>query len=106
MQIVIEDVQEEGTVLIAQIPDFNTSFPYIYNNYKIEDLNQLGVYKKHVAIRKPNTYHRRLFVSYRAEKCTIHAVGIRSISKILNIIANVLKINGVNAYYTDHCFCR
>lgn len=104
--MVLEDVEEAASILIIRIPDSKTKISRTFTiTGRLGETDPIAIYKKYVGLRSSNTPHRRLFVNYRAGKCTVQAVGIHSFSKMPSLIANYLKIADAAAF-TGHCFRR
>lgn len=65
----------------------------------------LETIRKYIALRPHNVQHDKFFINYRQQKCTVQPVGINTIYKIPQKIAEFLKLPNPEMY-TGHCFRR
>ncbi|KAJ8984620.1 hypothetical protein NQ317_009847 [Molorchus minor] len=61
--------------------------------------------KKYLSLRPPHVKHKRLFLYYKAGKCSSQPVGKNTKWKIPSVVASYLKLPDV-ACYTSHCLRR
>ncbi|KAJ8964642.1 hypothetical protein NQ317_007354, partial [Molorchus minor] len=65
----------------------------------------LELFRKYLSLRPPHVKHKRLFLYYKAGKCSSQPVGKNTMGKIPNVVASYLKLPDV-ACYTGHCLRR
>ncbi|XP_028132030.2 uncharacterized protein LOC126892541 [Diabrotica virgifera virgifera] len=106
VKMVTKDVEDKGSILIVNIPNTKTNMQrtFVINASSGNGPNDIEIYRKYISLR-PKIDQSRLFVCYRAGKCSKQLVGKNSISKIPTKIAEFLKLpNATN--YTGHSFRR
>ncbi|XP_031333961.1 uncharacterized protein LOC116163974 [Photinus pyralis] len=105
-KLTVDDIEDKGGYLYVSIPDSKTnvsrSFTIMTEGFSI---NILELYRKYVSLRPKNVPHRRFFVNYQKEKCTIQAVGINTISKVPQAVASFLNLPEAHSY-TGHSMRR
>ncbi|KAJ8979619.1 hypothetical protein NQ317_005296, partial [Molorchus minor] len=67
--------------------------------------NMLELFRKYLSLRPPHVKHKRLFLYYKAGKCSSQPVGKNTMGKIPSVVASYLKLPDV-ACYTGHCLRR
>ncbi|KAJ8984761.1 hypothetical protein NQ317_012124 [Molorchus minor] len=67
--------------------------------------NMLEFFRKYLSLRLPHVKHKRLFLYYKAGKCSSQPVGKNTMGKIPSVVASYLKLPDV-ACYTGHCLRR
>ncbi|KAJ8983597.1 hypothetical protein NQ317_004234 [Molorchus minor] len=65
----------------------------------------LELFRKYLSLRPPHVKHKRLFLYYKAGKCSSQPVGKNTMGKIPSVVASYLKLPDV-ACYTGHCLRR
>lgn len=100
-EIVLDDIQDKGDMLLVQIPDTKTGRPrsFVVTNefYKI--------YKTYAQLRPKNLKTKKFFVSYRNGKCTTQNIGINTFGAMPQRVATYLKLDQPKTY-TGHSFRR
>ncbi|KAJ8976494.1 hypothetical protein NQ317_018438 [Molorchus minor] len=96
----IHDIEDVGSSLIVKIPNTKTKIPRIF---VVTDVgNMLELFRKYLSLRPPHVKHKRLFLYYKAGKCSSQPVGKNTMGKIPSVVASYLKLPDV-ACYTGHC---
>ncbi|KAJ8969342.1 hypothetical protein NQ317_007796 [Molorchus minor] len=67
--------------------------------------NMLELFRKYLSLRPPHVKHKRLFLYYKAGKCSSQPIGKNTMGKIPSVVASYLKLPDV-ACYTGHCLRR
>ncbi|KAJ8970642.1 hypothetical protein NQ317_013085 [Molorchus minor] len=92
----VDDIEDVGSSLITKIPRI----------FVVTDMgNMLELFRKYLSLRPPHVKHKRLFLYYKAGKCSSQPVGKNTMGKIPSIVASYLKLPDV-ACYTGHCLRR
>ncbi|KAJ8968949.1 hypothetical protein NQ317_015435 [Molorchus minor] len=95
----VDDIEDVGSSLIVKIPNTKTKIPRIF---VVTDVgNMLELFRKYLSHVK----HKRLFLYYKAGKCSSQPVGKNTMGKIPSVVASYLKLPDV-ACYTGHCLRR
>lgn len=102
----IDDVQNTGSYLLVSIPDTKTNisrrFTIIEEGFSI---NAVSLCKKYMMLRPKEVPHRRFFLRYVNQKCSVQPVGINTLAKVPSKVASFLNLpNSEN--YTGHCMRR
>lgn len=97
----LDEIEELENSLLIHIPDTKTN---VQRSFCIPS-NYVSYYRKYAALRSPSTPHRRFFVKYVNNKCTIQPVGINTFGKMPADIATYLKLSDPK-FFTGHCFRR
>lgn len=103
--MVVEDVEDLGSVLIVTIPNTKTKVQRKFTVTSGDGLDLIKVYRKYVALRPLDTNLKRLFLCYRSGKCIAQPVGMNIIGKVPEKIATYLKLPNPSLY-TSHSFRR
>ncbi|XP_050516507.1 uncharacterized protein LOC126891373 [Diabrotica virgifera virgifera] len=106
VKMVTKDVEDKGSILIVNIPNTKTNMQrtFVINASSGNGPNYIEIYGKYISLRR-KIDRSRLFVCYRAGKCSKQLVGKNSISKIPTKIAVFLKLPYATNY-TGHSFRR
>ncbi|KAJ8979849.1 hypothetical protein NQ317_007614, partial [Molorchus minor] len=64
--------------------------------------NMLELFRKYLSLPPPHVKHKRLFLYYKAGKCSSQPVGKNTMGKIPSVVASYLKLPD-EACYTGHC---
>ncbi|KAJ8970062.1 hypothetical protein NQ317_014795 [Molorchus minor] len=103
VNLTVDDTEAVGSSLIVKIPNTKTKIPRIF---VVTDVgNMLELFRKYLSLRPPNVKHKRLFLYYKAGKCSSQPVGKNTMGKIPSVVASYLKLPDV-ACYTGHCLRR
>ncbi|KAJ8972502.1 hypothetical protein NQ317_018635 [Molorchus minor] len=103
VNLTVDDIEDVGSSLIVKIPNTKTKIPRIF---VITDVgNMLELFRKYLSLRPPHVKHKRLFLYYKAGKCSSQPVGKNTMGKIPSVVASYLKLPDV-ACYTGHCLRR
>ncbi|KAJ8974310.1 hypothetical protein NQ317_010905 [Molorchus minor] len=103
VNLTVDDIEDVGSSLIVKIPNTKTKIPRIF---VVTDVgNMLELFRKYLSLRPPHVKHRRLFLYYKAGKCSSQPVGKNTMGKIPSVVASYLKLPDV-ACYTGHCLRR
>ncbi|KAJ8971363.1 hypothetical protein NQ317_014541 [Molorchus minor] len=98
-----DNIEDVGCSLIVKIPNTKTKIPRIF---VVTDVgNMLELFRKYLSLRPPHVKHKRLFLYYKAGKCSSQPVGKNTMEKIPSVVASYLKLPDV-ACYTGHCLRR
>lgn len=102
----VSDVDDRKSVIVVSLFDTKTKQD---RSFCITDkecgISFLEIVRKQISLRPKNVTHNKFFVNYRQKKCTTQSVGINTIYKIPNKIADFLKLPN-SEMYTGHCFRR
>ncbi|KAJ8984203.1 hypothetical protein NQ317_011112 [Molorchus minor] len=99
VNLTVDDIEDVGSSLIVKIPNTKTKIPRIF---VVTDVgNMLELFRKYLSLRPPHVKHKRLFLYYKAGKCSSQPVGKNTMGKIPNVVASYLKLPDV-ACYTGH----
>ncbi|KAJ8976803.1 hypothetical protein NQ317_018462 [Molorchus minor] len=60
--------------------------------------NMLELFRKYLSLRPPHVKHKRLFLYYKAGKCSSQPVGKNTMGKIPSVVASYLKLPDVACY--------
>ncbi|KAJ8967822.1 hypothetical protein NQ317_007634, partial [Molorchus minor] len=103
VNLTVDDIEDVGSSLIVKIPNTKTKIPLIF---VVTDVgNMLELFRKYLSLRPPHVKHKRLFLYYKAGKCSSQPVGKNTMGKIPSVVASYLKLPDV-ACYTGHCLRR
>ncbi|KAJ8982688.1 hypothetical protein NQ317_013160 [Molorchus minor] len=103
VNLTVDDIEDVGSSLIVKIPNTKTKIPRIF---VVTDVgNMLELFRKYLSLRPPHVKHKRLFLYYKAGKCSSQPVGKNTMGKIPIVVASYLKLPDV-ACYTGHCLRR
>ncbi|KAJ8967244.1 hypothetical protein NQ317_018144 [Molorchus minor] len=103
VNLTVDDIEDVGSSLIVKIPNTKTKIPLIF---VVTDVgNMLELFRKYLSLRLPHVKHKRLFLYYKAGKCSSQPVGKNIMGKIPSVVASYLKLPDV-ACYTGHCLRR
>ncbi|KAJ8970096.1 hypothetical protein NQ317_012452 [Molorchus minor] len=96
VNLTVDDIEDVGSSLITKIPRI----------FVVTDVgNMLELFRKYLSLRPPHVKHKRLFLYYKAGKCSSQPVGKNTMGKIPSVVASYLKLPDV-ACYTGHCLRR
>ncbi|KAJ8972438.1 hypothetical protein NQ317_016517 [Molorchus minor] len=91
VNLTVDDIEDVGSSLITKIPRI----------FVVTDVgNMLELFRKYLSLRPPHVKHKRLFLYYKAGKCSSQPVGKNTMGKIPSVVASYLKLPDV-ACYTD-----
>ncbi|KAJ8986013.1 hypothetical protein NQ317_013897 [Molorchus minor] len=103
VNLTVDDIEDVGSSLIVKIPNTKTKIPRIF---VVTDVgNMLELFRKYLSLRPPHVKHKRLFLYYKAGKCSSQPVAKNTMGKIPSVVASYLKLPDV-ACYTGHCLRR
>ncbi|KAJ8982331.1 hypothetical protein NQ317_009446 [Molorchus minor] len=103
VNLTVDDIEDVGSSLIVKIPNTKTKISRIF---VVTDVgNMLELFRKYLYLRPPHVKHKRLFLYYKAGKCSSQPVGKNTMGKIPSVVASYLKLPDV-ACYTGHCLRR
>lgn len=102
LKMMVDDVEDTGSVLIVKIPDSKT---HSERTFTVTNPEYIDIFRKYMVLRPPHTSSRRLFYKYSNGKCANQHVGINKIGGIPSLIANWLGKEMFHQY-TGHCFRR
>lgn len=88
----IDDVNVLGNKLVITIPDSKTHKSRFFAVISEGDVDPVAFFKKYVALRPKHVPHRRLFLSYRNEKCTVQPCGVHFFPKYLRKSQNISNL--------------
>ncbi|KAJ8979073.1 hypothetical protein NQ317_011474 [Molorchus minor] len=60
--------------------------------------NMLELFRKYLSLRPPHVKHKRLFLYYKAGKCSSQPVDKNTMGKIPSVVASYLKLPDVACY--------
>ncbi|KAJ8983836.1 hypothetical protein NQ317_008962 [Molorchus minor] len=73
VNLTVDDIKDVGSSLIVKIPNTKTKIPRIF---VVTDVgNMLELFRKYLSLRPPHVKHKRLFLYYKAGKCSSQPVG-------------------------------
>ncbi|KAJ8973628.1 hypothetical protein NQ317_001970 [Molorchus minor] len=94
VNLTVDDIEDVGSSLIVKIPNTKTKIPRIF---VVTDVgNMLELFRKYLSLRPPHVKHKRLFLYYKAGKCSSQPVGKNTMGKILVSSATLLADAGVD----------
>ncbi|KAJ8964161.1 hypothetical protein NQ317_013685, partial [Molorchus minor] len=103
VNLTVDDIEDVGSSLIVK---FQTLRQRFHESFVVTDVgNMLELFRKYLSLRPPHVKHKRLFLYYKAGKCSSQPVGKNTMGKIPNVVASYLKLPDV-ACYTGHCLRR
>ncbi|KAJ8985286.1 hypothetical protein NQ317_007073 [Molorchus minor] len=103
VNLTVDDIEDVGSSLIVKFQTLRQKIPRIF---VVTDVgNMLELFRKYLSLRPPHVKHKRLFLYYRAGKCSSQPVGKNTMGKIPSVVASYLKLPDV-ACYTGHCLRR
>ncbi|XP_045462723.1 uncharacterized protein LOC123672598 [Harmonia axyridis] len=95
------------SVLVIQIPDRKTYkkrvFTVVNGTNKIAALD---IFRNYRNLRPSKVDHKRLFINYKNEKCTVQPVGVNTFSKMPVSLQSILAFLMLNNIHTGHSFRR
>ncbi|KAJ8967777.1 hypothetical protein NQ317_006988 [Molorchus minor] len=95
-----EEIVEAANIAISNL------LPTKSRIFVVTDVgNMLELFRKYLSLRPPHVKHKRLFLYYKAGKCSSQPVGKNTMGKIPSVVASYLKLPDV-ACYTGHCLRR
>lgn len=97
----VDDIQEAKKTLVVQIPNSKTK---ISRTFCIVG-KYIEYHQKYAALRPSTVNHRRYFLFYLNNKCTVQPIGINTFGKMPTVIAEFLGLPD-HKQYTGHCFRR
>ncbi|KAJ8983563.1 hypothetical protein NQ317_006608 [Molorchus minor] len=98
VNLTVDNIEDVGPSLIVKIPNTKTKIPRIF---VVTDVgNMLELFRKYLSLRPPHVKHKRLFLYYKAGKCSSQPVGKNTMGKIPSVVASYLILPDV-ACYTD-----
>lgn len=100
-KLTVDDIEELEESLLVHISDTKTN---IQRSFCIVG-SYISYYRKYFALRPVNVTHRRFFLKYSNNKCTVQPVGINTFGKMPYDIAEFLKLPDPKLF-TGHCFRR
>ncbi|KAJ8976367.1 hypothetical protein NQ317_019308 [Molorchus minor] len=93
VNLTVDDIEDVGSSLIVKIPNTKTKIPRIF---VVTDVgNMLELFRKYLSLRPPHVKHKRLFLYYKAGKCSSQPVGKNTMGKIPSVVASYLKLPDV-----------
>ncbi|KAJ8977469.1 hypothetical protein NQ317_014557 [Molorchus minor] len=96
VNLTVDDIEDVGSSLIVKIPNTKTKIPRIF---VVTDVgNMLELFRKYLSLRPPHVKHKRLFLYYKAGKCSSQPVGKNTMGKIPSVVASYLKLPDVACY--------
>ncbi|EEZ99909.1 hypothetical protein TcasGA2_TC002700 [Tribolium castaneum] len=102
----VDDVDDRGNVIVVNITDTKTYKPKTFTIINgSNSIPAIDVFRKYRKLRPESILHKRLFINYPKQKCTVQAVGINTISKFPEKIARFLCLPNPEEY-TGHSFRR
>ncbi|KAJ8982179.1 hypothetical protein NQ317_001503 [Molorchus minor] len=86
VNLTVDDIEDVGSSLIVKIPNTKTKIPRIF---VVTDVgNMLQLFRKYLSLRPPHVKHKRLFLYYKAGKCSSQPVGKNTMGKIPSVVAS------------------
>ncbi|KAJ8975103.1 hypothetical protein NQ317_017871 [Molorchus minor] len=80
VNLTVDDIEDVGSSLIVKFPNTKTKIPRIF---VVTDVgNMLELFRKYLSLRPPHVKHKRLFLYYKAGKCSSQPVGKNNMGKI------------------------
>ncbi|KAJ8909729.1 hypothetical protein NQ315_014380 [Exocentrus adspersus] len=102
----VDNIEDRGNVLVVTIPDTKTYKERIFTVVNGSNvIRAIDVFIKYVELRPRNVPHRRFFLTYKNQKCTVQPVGLNTISKMHKKISEFLGIENSHEY-PGHSFRR
>ncbi|KAJ8910999.1 hypothetical protein NQ315_011264 [Exocentrus adspersus] len=92
----VDNIEDRGNVLVVTIPDTKSYKERIFTVVNGSNvIRAIDVFRKYVELRPRNVPHRRFFLTYKNQKCTVQPVDLNTILGIEN-----------SHEYTGHSFRR
>ncbi|KAJ8965189.1 hypothetical protein NQ317_011139 [Molorchus minor] len=89
INLTVDDIEDVGSSLIVKIPDTKTKIPRIF---VVTDVgNMLELFRKYLSLLLP-VKHKRLFLYYKAGKCSSQPVSLKYHGKNSSVVASYLKL--------------
>ncbi|KAJ8985796.1 hypothetical protein NQ317_016303 [Molorchus minor] len=83
VNLTVDDIEDVGSSLITKIPRI----------FVVVDVgNMLELFRKYLSLRPPLVKHKRVFLYYKAGKCSSQPVGKNTMGKIPSVVASYLKL--------------
>ncbi|KAJ8965753.1 hypothetical protein NQ317_017839 [Molorchus minor] len=96
VNLTVDDIEDVGSSLIVKIPNTKTKIPRIF---VVTDVgNMIELFRKYLSLRPPHVKHKRLFLYYKAGRCSSQPVGKNTMGKIPSVVASYLKLPDVACY--------
>ncbi|KAJ3661916.1 hypothetical protein Zmor_006291 [Zophobas morio] len=90
---------------VDDCPDSKTHKPRRFVVVNGQDIDNIVLYRKYIALKPFHITHRRLFSNYKKRKCTVQPVGLHTFGKIPGYIAGYLNLPNPKEY-SGHCLRR
>ncbi|XP_044264585.1 uncharacterized protein LOC123011281 isoform X2 [Tribolium madens] len=88
------------------IPDTKTYKPRVFTVVDgANRVHSIDVFRKYKDLRPEKVTHKRLFLNYQNQKCTVQPVGLNTFAKMPQKIAGFLGLSNAEQY-TGHSFRR
>lgn len=100
-KLTLDDIEKSENSLLIHILETKTN---VRRSFCIVG-SYMNYYHKYAALRPATVTHRRFFLNYVNDKCTVQPVGINTFGKIPTNIAEFLKLPDPKQF-TGHCFRR
>ncbi|KAJ8959006.1 hypothetical protein NQ317_013094 [Molorchus minor] len=95
VNLTVDDIEDVGSSLIVKIPNTKTKIPRIF---VVTDVgNMLELFRKYLSLRPPHVKHKRLFLYYKAGKCSSQPVGKNTMGKIPSVSGLNFRLTGMLA---------
>lgn len=101
----MDDIDDRDSVLVITVPKTKTNRKRVFTIINDETISGVQLYKKYADLRPKNVNHRRFFIQYKNNKCTLQPVGKNTFGAIPKSIAQFLKLPNADKY-TGHTFRR
>lgn len=107
MTLLTTCVQDYKTHFLVKLEDTKTKTDrsFIIVPGKLANVNLLELVRRYIALRPSKTPHKRFFINYVREKCTVQPVGIHKVGGVPAVVAKYLGLENSSSY-TGHCFRR
>jgi integrase len=106
VSMLVDHVDDRGSVIVVEIPDTKTHKPRRFTIINGNNtVHAVDVFRKYKMLRPENISHKRLFINYRNKKCTVQPVGVNTLSKFLQKMAQFIGLQNPEEY-TGHSFRR
>lgn len=102
VKMTVDDIQDEGSVVLITVPDTKTNGQRIFT---IINPEYIRIFRTYAECRPPHVSCKRFFINYQKGKCTNQVVGINKIGATPSLIAKFLGLSK-SELYTGHCFRR
>jgi integrase len=83
--ISVDDIEDRNSVRVITIPKTKTNKKRVFTIINDNSISALEIYRKYALLRPKNMNHRRFFLQYKNNRCTVQPVGKNTFGTILQL---------------------